>query len=153
MSGVLQGFILGPLLFNVFINDTNNKMQCTLRKCADDTKRSGAADTPRGLDAIQRDLGKLEKWACLNLMRISKARCKVLHVGQGNPHYRHRLGHEWIKGSPAKTEFKVLVEEKLDMSTEMYIRSAEGQPYPGLHQTKCGQQDEGGDLLLTAFHN
>jgi len=27
----------------------------------------------------------------------------------------------------------------------MCARSPEGQPYPGLHQTQCGQQVEGGD--------
>ena len=55
--------VLGLILFNIFISDTENGFECTLSKFADDTKLWDMANVPKGQDAIQRDLDSLGQWA------------------------------------------------------------------------------------------
>ncbi|PKU42858.1 rna-directed dna polymerase from mobile element jockey-like [Limosa lapponica baueri] len=144
-SGVPQGSVLGPVLFNIFVGDMDSGTECILGKFADNTKLCGVVDTREGRDAIWRDLDKIRKWACANLIKFNQAKCKVLHLHQSNPKHKYRLGRDWLESSPEEKDLGVLVDEKLNMSAAVRAGSPESQGHPGLHQKKCGQQVKGGD--------
>ncbi|GAB0189926.1 mitochondrial enolase superfamily member 1 [Grus japonensis] len=114
-SGVPQGSVLGPALFNIFVGDMDNGIECTLSKFADNTKLCDAVNTLEGRDAIQRDLDRLERWACANRMKFNKAKCKVLHVGWRNPKQNYMLDVEWIESSPEQDLGGVFIDKKLSV--------------------------------------
>ena len=62
--------------------------------------------------------GPWQAWevGCENFMKFNKAKCKVLHLGQGNPKHKYRLGREWTESRSEDKNSGLLVDDKLTMT-------------------------------------
>jgi len=94
ISGAPQGSVLGLVLFNIFVDGMDSGIECILSKLANDTKLCSVVDMLDRRDATQRNPNRFERWACANLRKIIKVKCKVLHLGQGDPKHKYRPGRE-----------------------------------------------------------
>lgn len=56
----------------MFVDDRDSGIEPTLNEFPDDTRLCGAGDMMEGRDTIQSDLGRLERWDCVNIMKSSK---------------------------------------------------------------------------------
>ena len=61
-SGVVQGSVLGPLLFNIYINDLPNNIDSEILLYVDDTKIFRAITSFEDTEILQQHLNKIAEW-------------------------------------------------------------------------------------------
>ena len=79
-SGVPQGSVLGPLLFNIFAFDLPFCVQSSLRQYADDTVLFRAVIHDTDCVVLQSDLHNIVTWCNLNRMSLNVNKCKLMTI-------------------------------------------------------------------------
>ena len=88
-SGIPQGSVLGPLLFNLFINDITDKFTNVSAKLfADDVKiyTKLSSSSPAASTNFQHHLDLIQSWATTWQIGISYAKCNILQIGAHRNH-------------------------------------------------------------------
>ncbi len=92
-SGVLQGSVLGPILFLVYINDLMETVQSEGKVFADDAKIYRRIKSPQDRQILQDDLSKLQEWSRKWFLTFNEDKCKVMHIGRRNPWGQYHMGN------------------------------------------------------------
>ena len=91
LSGVPQGWMLGPVLFLIYINDLDQGLVSKRGKFADDSKLCKAISGQQDVSTLQGDLAQLERWAEKWQMKFNEEKCVVMHLGKNNAKSQYSL--------------------------------------------------------------
>ena len=117
-SGVPQGSVLGPPLFDIFIDDLDECSEeiSLILKFADDTKGFQEIQGPDDRDKLQLALDKLVQWAETWGMKFNVPKCKIMHVGRNNPAYKYSMENENMTVVEEEKDIGVLIQKNLKPS-------------------------------------
>jgi hypothetical protein len=120
LSGVPQGSILGPILFNVYINDIDSAAALIeiLRKFADDTKLGQTVTTDEERALLQQALDKLCEWAALWGMEFNVKKCSVMHIGHNNTMQEYFMNGEQLGVTEEERDIGVMISRNLKPSSQ-----------------------------------
>ena len=116
ISGVPQGSHLGPLLFNLFINDLGVLLtNCEFLFYADDLKIFKAISKPSDTDHIQTDLNSLNLWCFHNGMQLNVKKCNVITFSKLNHTIvnQYKIGNDTLERINLVRDLGVLFDDKL----------------------------------------
>ena len=90
-SSVIQGSVIGAILFVIFIDDIDRLLEALTCKFLDDTKGAMVVRTEADAERLQADLDAFVKWAGDWRMEFNIEKCSVMHVGLHNIEYAYQM--------------------------------------------------------------
>ncbi|KAJ7425431.1 rna-directed dna polymerase from mobile element jockey-like [Pitangus sulphuratus] len=119
-----QDSVLGTALFNIFIHDLDDRIECTLCQLADDNKLGRSLDLPESGKFLQKSLDRLDQNAEADCRNFKKAKCWVLHLGHSNPVKSYRLGEECLESRSVENDLGVWL--NLSQQCVQVVKKAKG---------------------------
>ena len=123
-SGVPQGSVLGPLLFNLFINDiTDNFTNITAKLFADDIKLYTSISDLNSNSDFQHHLDLIYSWSYLWQIPISYSKCSILHLGPSTNKPTFNLDSVTLSDSTSIKDLGILIDPSLKFTTHIHSLS------------------------------
>ncbi|XP_030051022.1 uncharacterized protein LOC115464802, partial [Microcaecilia unicolor] len=151
VSGVPQGSVLGPLLFNVFINDLEMGITSEVIKFADDTKLFRVVKSQEECERLQEDLARLGEWACKWQMKFNVDKCKVMHVGKRNPNYSYVLQGSTLGVTDQERDLGVVVDDTLKPSAQCAAAARKANRMLGV--IRKGMESRCADVIMPLYRS
>lgn len=117
ISGVPQGSVLGPRLFNIYINDMHEACLYTiLMLFADDAKLYALCPDDVSHAKLVEDFERILAWFETNQLKVATDKCSVLHIGNNNPRRSIKIGANEVRSENYVRDLGVIISENLQMN-------------------------------------
>jgi hypothetical protein len=127
---VPQGSVLGPFLFNLFINDLCSTVQyCKILIFADDVKIFRVINSPHDCLLLQSDINSVSDWCFANSMRLNTAKTRVMSYTRKTNFlsYNYQLCRATITRTSSIRDLGVFFDSKLNFHNHVdYVFSEWG---------------------------
>ena len=127
-SGVLQGSVLGPVLFIIYINDLPDAVcsSSSIKIFADDTKIYRNVSLGSGSEQLQRDLDALVAWSDRWQLPYSEAKCNTLHLGPCSPCRPYTMQGAVLEATPAEKDLGIVLDLMLKFREQAAAAASKG---------------------------
>ena len=138
-SGVIQGSVLGPLLFLIYVNDVDNYLSPSfVIKYADDIKLSTSflkSDSQSTAQVqLQQALSELYLWSVKNGLSLNPQKCKVIHFGFNNPCFSYTVGQSTVANVTSFKDLGVYISQKCNFNEHVHVICLKANRFLGLVQ-------------------
>lgn len=122
-SGVPQGSILGPLFFNMYINDIGDNLSIPYLLYADDLKLYSIINNISDCVLLQNELEKIYQWCLKNKLHVNVSKCNVLSFSlkqeENMLEYEYSLNKSLLPRSDTFRDLGVIFDRKLSFTSHI----------------------------------
>ena len=138
ISGVLQGSILDPLLFLIFVNDLPpSASTSSVFLFADDTKCLKTIRNISDCLSMQKDLQNLTVWSQCWKLNFNVAKCALLRFSSGCPSvtFNYTINDNFISAQETHRDLGIIMSS--DLSWREHMKSILCRAYKTLNLVQC----------------
>ena len=124
-SAVIQGSVLGPIFFAIYINDIDDHVKdCKILKYADDIRiyrcfKSDLISQSENADSFQSDINSIHSWSETWDLNFNISKCCVLHFGRPNVRSAYKIKDMLLKSKHQEKDLGIIFTDKFKFKDHM----------------------------------
>ena len=122
-SGVPQGSVLAPIMFQVYINDMSEGLTSYINLFADDAKLMKVIKNKGDCEELQRDIDKIHEWSQQWKLEFNTKKCHTMEMGNSKkrPTWEYQMGGINILKSKEERDLGVMIQDTLSPENTLMV--------------------------------